>query len=377
MKPIYKIAIVTVVVLLLAITTYFVWQRLTPVPSPTRFDAVNGAPVPAPPTGTPLEPRRVSTYKVFDYGIFYDTKSIFYLAPEGKVYKAKAAGEDAPISNQTVNALNKIEFSPAGEKILAAFGDPRQPQWGIFDLIDKVWRPLPAGILNAVWGADVNELITITSGDTGTNLSRLDLSKNPPERKIIVKDFRLKDIDLVYFGGDNLLIAEKPSITYKSRVWLFNLKNFAIQEFLNSDWGLMIKKSAVNNKPLLFRSSLGSNLLIFNDEFKQVDTPFLDTLPLKCGAAEDQIFCFLPDLNSLETDSFPAKLLDGYLTGKVYTIDSLIIIEFDLLSREIKKISSPWINTFDAPFDALNPQYLDGSIYFINRYDNFLYELKL
>ncbi|MDI6821038.1 MAG: hypothetical protein QMD65_02545, partial [Patescibacteria group bacterium] len=255
------------------------------------------------------------------------------------------------------------------QKILASFGNPNEPEWGIFDLIDKVWRPLPQEILKATWGEKDTELIAFIKNKNDVNLSFLDLSKNPPAQKIIIQNLKLKDANLLFKAPQTLYLIEKPSAEYLSRLWQFDLKKLTFNLMLQSQPGLIVKWS--NDRGIVFKFNSPDNFLILDQNLNPLIPPTFTTLPEKCTfqAKNKNIYCFVPE-------EIPAHYIlpDDYLMKRFYSIDDLFVV--DAKTEETYKVLSSG-NEIISPIDAKNPQFLNNSLYFINRYDNFLYKLEL
>ncbi|MEK7086932.1 MAG: hypothetical protein AAB935_01600 [Patescibacteria group bacterium] len=364
MKQIYKILIILVVIVVIAIGVYLSWKKIIGLPNDGNVLPPPGQ-TPNPPTGTEI--KKISEQPVFDFWLVPDTGEIYYLTPDGKILSAKD-GPDLEISTQTINALNFIEVGPGNQKILAAFGSPRAPQWGIFDLIDKVWRPLPADITNATWGAKENELIAILKTLGGLNLATVDLSKTPPNYKTLIKDFRLKDVRFTLAAPERLIITELPSANYTGRVWQLDLKTLTFNLILAPENGLTLGWS--QDKNVVFKFSSENGFSLFNQNFQETAPLFFSTLPTKCETSgTSTIYCFVPQ--DVPDDVI---LPDDYFQNKFYSVDDLYTINLE--TDETKKIFKSSEN--GAPtIDGKKPKALSSGLYFINRYDNYLYELKL
>ena len=376
MKPITKILIILGIVIIVGLGIYLSWKKITG-PSGGGAASTSTPSTNNPSAASPL--KQISEEKVFDFWTDKDTGEIYYITPTGKIMGAKD-GPDPEISSQTLDALNFIEVAPGDKKILAAFGSPHAPNWGIFDLIDKVWRPLPAEIVNATWGTKDSELIGIVKNGNDLNLARVDLAKTPPTYKILIKDFRFKDVKLTFRNPETLIISEKPSAFYAGRVWNLDLKKLNLAALLRLEKGLTIKWT--KDKSIAFKFSSSNGLFFSDGGFlkKQLQAVFL-TLPEKCGgeanvaASSSLVYCFVPQ------QGFPQKsnLPDDYYQNKFFSVDDLFVLKIDAVKNEIAEIKNPLMSRFNgAPaIDGLNPQVLNNSLYFVNRYDNYLYEFKL
>jgi len=291
------------------------------------------------------------------------TGEIYYLMPDGKVSLAKE-GPDLEISEETLNALNFIEAAGDGRKVLAAFGDPLAPQWGIFDVGDKVWRPLPPEVQKATWGATNEKLIAIVKNGNDLNLTETDLARTPPAYKVLIKDLRLKNANFSYLPENRLLIAEAPASNYESSVWQLDLKTLVLNLVLAPQKGEFIEWSADKNFGFVWNAKDGFTIL--KSDFKETLPTVFNTLPSKCGSLEKKIYCFAPQ-------SIPstANLPDDYFNKKFFSIDDLFLIDAET-GNTAKLLDGGGLG-----IDAKNPRVLGNKLYFLNRYDNYLYELEI
>ncbi|MFA6365028.1 MAG: hypothetical protein WCW78_01370 [Candidatus Paceibacterota bacterium] len=388
MKPLYKILVIVGITILVGIIVYFIWNSLTsdsiPQTPPRGTELPLGTPLPEVGGGvttstseTPtlgeqktLQAQKFSKNPAFDFWIERDTKEIYYLGLDGKIFSAKE-GPDLDISNQTVEALNSIESSSKGEKILASFGNPLAPQWGIFDSIDKVWRPLPADILIATWGANERELIATTKTKDEISLATIDLTKTPFAYKILIKDFRFNDVVFSMKAPDILLFWEKPSLGYAGRVWQLNLKTLGITLLSSPQNGFSLSWSS--DKTIGFRFVPPASFSLVSPNLSGLTPVFFSTFPKKCeGSATSTVYCFVPQFASLPTLNI--NLPDDYLQKKFFSVDDLYTI--DMKNETTEKTLEG--NTSALPsIDAEHPQLIDSTLYFINRYDRYIYKIDL
>ena len=366
MKPIFKILIVILILVVAGLIIYFIFSGGEEVESVPGTEPEGGPAA----TETRAESalKKISDNPVFDFWINESTKEIFYLTPGGEVFGAKD-GSDLEISGQAMDALNFIEVGPGGRKVLTAFGDPQTPKWGIFDVVDGVWRPLPADITNAAWGESDERLIVIVESGNDSNLAEADITKTPPSYRTFVRNFQLKDVRMTYLSENRVIISELPSASYAASLWQLNLKSLVFNLLVAPEEGFDVSWSG--DKKSVFLFGLDSGLSVLDENFRtKVPSSYLPvTLPEKCAADASKIYCFVPQ-------NIPAdvSLPDDYLTKKFFSVDDLVILETD--SEEIAEIIQS--DTASVPaIDAKNPRVSGDKLYFINRYDSNLYELGL
>lgn len=396
MKPIYKILIFSGIGILVIIGVYFAVKALTtPISLPGTAVTPGGGTLPTESGGagqaTPGESQNATgatqgtetgggttqaaqgTEKISKGQVFYAwgnnaTGEVYYFSPEGKVFTLQEGSDsDLTISDQVVTALNSVEIAPGDQKTLAAFGDPNAPQLGIFDIIDKTWRPLPTDIVRATWGVRDDQLIATVKSGTQTNLVSVDLSKkNPPAYKIILRGFRMEDTRFVLLSPQALLISELSSAAYAGRAWKLDLKTLAINLLLAPENGLSL--GLTKDKSAIYKSGAGG-FFILDRNFAETTPVFFNTLSAKCAGSASTTYCFAPE-DVPSNISFP----DDYFTKKFFSVDDLYVV--DMAAGSIKKLFSSNLNGF-AAIDAKNPFILNGELYFVNRYDNYLYEYAL
>jgi len=368
MKPIFKILIVLAIILIMGLLIYLLWHQIT---RPKKITPPIAIQTPKQAPETPVEqnearPQKISDQPIFDFWFSPETNDVFYLTLKGEVYNAQE-GEDILYSSQTFSAPNFISPSANGQKILMAFGDPRAPQWGIFDINDRSWQPLPNDLLKATWTDSDQVLVGLVKSQQNISLSTIDLQSSPPKIKILIKDFRFKDIDLKWQAPNQILIIEKASAFYPSRVWALDLKTLSFKTLYGPENGLMLYFS--EDKNYLFKYSSPSRLLAITSENQW--SLFPPTLAQKCDSYSKIIYCFVPSSFSLEN----AVLPDDYFTRKTYSLDALF--KNDLETGETDQIFLSGQENFPI-IDAFNVKIKnDGTLYFINRYDNYLYEYPL
>ncbi|KKM00439.1 hypothetical protein LCGC14_1804450, partial [marine sediment metagenome] len=311
---------------------------------------------------------------VFDYWSSPRDGEVYYLTLDGKVLNAKK-GPDPDVSTRTITALNFIDISPDGKKILVAFGDPKNPDWSIFDVLDKVWRPLALPATYAMWGENSNKLIGIVQDSDSLYLSRIDLSKILSGETVgayetLVNNFQLYDVVFTYLSPNILIIKEKPASFYASRVWQLTLDTLDLKLLMAPERGIITKW--VQDANIVFKFSLPSQFFILNRDLANIIPVFFASLPSKCGVGDSYIYCFSPQEFPPELPN--TQMPDDYFQKRFYTIDSFYTI--DRASNKISLILNSNTSSISA-IDAEAVKVFGGKIYFINRYDQGLYRIIL
>jgi hypothetical protein len=226
---------------------------------------------------------------------------------------------------------------------------------------------LPSEITNAAWSANDEKLVVIVRSGNELNLAEADITKSPPSYKIIVRDFRLKDIKLTGLPDGRIVISELASAFYAGSLWQIDAKSSELNLLVAPEKGLSISWS--QDKSLAFLYGTDSGFSLIENDLKIKKSASFETFPSKCAADSLRIYCFVPQNIPSDID-----LPDNYFMEEFFSIDDLYILGIN--SEEFSKILSSNTAGFPA-IDAKNPRVSGDKIYFINRYDNGLYELGL
>ncbi len=242
----------------------------------------------------------LSQEPVFEYWVASTSQEIFYANSEGKIAKVNPGGQDAFLSEQQIENLNFILPSPDSQKIIAAFGDPRQPQFSIFDLASNAWSPLPLEIKSITWSPEGKRLTALINQNNQTDLVILDLAKylsSDPKQKAkssttIIKNFSLQDLKMEWLTPNEIIFTDKPSNLIMSSAWRLNFAkptNPVFTEIIQPGNGLMIKWLK-DDLGLKFQNQQSS---LINWAGQIMNNFSAMILPDKCVLKSDSLYCFL------------------------------------------------------------------------------------
>lgn len=387
MKKGYKILIYAIVAAALLVLLYILWNAFVPKPMPpeTTPTATSGGGLPSGGNGgitsagtssaaTSSAVSAPTLAKISDHSVFYywtdpQTGDVRYLGTDGEVWNAKNGG-DVLESQQTVAALRSAEAYANGQEVLVSFGDPLSPTWAIYNVPDETWHSLPQSIMNATWGANQNQLIALVKNTSSYSLSYVDLSNNPPSLKTIVSGFDFYNASFTFSAPDTLIITERPSAQYQASVWELNLKTLAMNMLLSPQYGLYAKPTSDGS---LIYVTKGTSTSVINSSTIQPTTLPFPALPNKCDesaeASSSNLYCFSPE-NLSQNLTMP----DDYLMKAFYSIDILYQYQFGTGNTKTVILSgTPGI----PMIDATDVSSAGNKVYFINRYDQSLYQLTL
>lgn len=317
----------------------------------------------------------ISQEPIFDYWLASGAQEIFYMNSEGKIAKA-GDSQNTYLSEQIIENLNFILPAPDGQKIIAAFGDPRQPQFSVFDLTNNEWSPLPLEIKSAIWSPEGKRLAVVINRNGQSDLVILDLAKylssdfkqKTKSSTTIIKNFSLWDLKMEWLTPDEIIFTDKPSNLTMGSAWRLNFAKttkIAFTEIVSPGNGLMIKWLK-NDLGLKFQNQQSS---LINWAGQIMNNFSITVLPDKCVLMPNSLYCFLFTPTNPKTN-WP----DDYLQKAVYTADNLYKFNLNDNSTNPIFVFAPIEGKI---IDAADLKILGNKILFINRYDNLLYGLEI
>ena len=377
MPKILKLIIGIVGVLVLGWLVYFVISRTT-APKTANQESKLPEQTIEEKTGEPVATtanrlKILSENPVFDYWVASSTQEIFYVSETGKIAKANSDSQDTFLSEQPIENLNFILPSPDSQKIIAAFGNPNQPQFSIFDLMNNSWSPLPLEIKSMAWLPEGKRVAAVISQNNQANLAIIDianyLSGDTKQKdkaiKTIIKNISLKDLKIDWLRPDEIIFTDKPSSLVAGSAWRLNLSKLNFDEIISPGAGLIIKWLK-DDLGLKFQNQKSS---LINWAGQTINDFSFMVLPDKCVLKSDFLYCFLFTPTSPKTN-WP----DDYLQKSVYTED-------DLYKFNLNNLTAPELVFESATegkiLDTSMTKLLGNQILFINRYDNRLYGLEV
>jgi len=309
---------------------------------------------------------KLSDQEVGYFWVNKKTNEIFYTDLGGDIYLAKT-GEDQKMSPQAVGTIYSLLPNQTGEKILASFGEKNSPQLGIFDVVDKTWRPLSSDTLSAVWGSSDKKLFGIIKNGNKKDLVEINIEKAQPAYKTLLKDFVLNDVSLSIIPTDRILISEKSSSFYSPRMWEFNPKDTSLSLVVQGERGGILGFSK-DEKNVLFSVPSKKQLGVISNSLKTTTYADFFTIPDKCDVFASTTYCFVPQ----EQNDY-IGFFDLYQQKKIFTTDTLM--KFNLSTKEIGVLSASGALSYKT--DAGGVVFFENYIYFKNRFDNILYGLNI
>lgn len=282
----------------------------------------------------------------------------------------------SPLAN-----LIKADFSHDGEKILVEFGSSLEPQFSVFDVSDKSWRPLPAEVREAAWSPSDYRVVYLAQRSGGLSLGFVDMKNSNPT----LKDAQVLNafgVELHWIKDGEVFVKEKSSTGTQTRLWKFSIAGRTLKEEVESDSYFETNWSASGEKRLDF---LTGKLTLRDNQEDSSKTISFKTLPSKCGFGDERgveqgetsntqgalanqeiLVCAVPkDSRIWESTGMP----DDYSKRGVFTLDNIYKIRLD--DGAVSKILE------GENIDAENLKLLGRKVFFVNRYDSRIYSVDL
>ncbi|PIR86860.1 MAG: hypothetical protein COU11_03330 [Candidatus Harrisonbacteria bacterium CG10_big_fil_rev_8_21_14_0_10_49_15] len=312
-------------------------------------------------------PLAVTMASVFDYWVRADDSSIYYVTPGGTILQ-KTVGQEAEIvSTLALEGLRSVTPSNDGSLAIIEFGPDNQPQFRIFNATSRSWRSLPETVRAATWSPDATRIAYLEHDELPAGqitLYLLDIASGVSQR---VSSIHLLDAELAWPTADALYISTPASGQAESYLWRYLIGDGTWQLVIGPQRSLAVNWIPDTDRVILFEPRENSVSVGFLPELVGGER-FFKTLPSKCTAAENILYCAVPQ------DSLPVNFFDEYHMRGLYTADSLLAVDFTTEERV-----TLWLDDFAAPIgiDAYRLEIAGDHLYFMNRYDGRLYSLEL
>ena len=362
MRRILTIASIILGIVVLVIVGYFTWQYL-----------IKKSVEPKPQNGLDQQEEilalPITEERIFDYWINKTAGEAYYISEnDSQIFRISSSGEKIDTGSKAIGNLSYIKPSADGSKVLIAFGYPNTT-FAIYDTNAKNWLALPAGTTAASWHSNLSgQIAYLRDNGAGSRLSTLNLLTGKVSEVLRISQ---KDIDLDWANPDIIYFKERPSTKINTSIWAYNLKNKSFSVLAREEKGLILKWLKGGELGLKLSGGL---IGLVDGKNQPISLLELITLPEKCAfsSLENLIYCAAPEINAVSIDMIK-NLPDEYLKGNFSFKD--IIYALSATDRVPAPIIGSTANK--EPIDAIHLEIVNGNLYFLNRYDNKLYEIEL
>ena len=212
-------------------------------------------------------------------------------------------------------------------------------------------------------------------------------------------EIRAEDLALYWIGANQIILSDKTSASYAGSVLSLDIKKKTLSTIIENNLGLQSIWNVPLGVGLVFTSKYsggGGSVSLFDLSGVRLNGLNFITLPSKCaffvqqqeasiqatttklasatqaasGAASSTktLYCAVPrDQKKLGFSTLP----DDYLMRALYTSDNFLAINLDTGN------TTPILTDTSQALDATNLKIFNGTLFFVNRYDNKLYAISL
>lgn len=358
-------------------------------------------------SGTASAPGAGGQMAVQSFGVLSQSPVLdYFITPQNTITAIEPTGEVITIENGNTSTLNSstisdiisASFSRDGEKIIVNYGDPTDPQSGIYNLATNAWASLPQGMISPQWspaGAyQIAYLATTNSGKLAlATINAADLKASPT----ILLTLNADDLTLQWPAANEFILSDKPSSESVGSIWSFNAQTGALTPLLyqlsggESAWshsvafpyGLVFSDISSGQSQLQLESLSGT---------PAPETLSFLTLPSKCAFDQEltpivaststtgarpsksmptstpylAVYCGVPRSSSGFSS---ANLPDAYNMMALFTSDDIYKI-----NATTGNVQPLW-NDPTQNMDVSDMKFFNNALFFVNRYDQKLYGL--
>ncbi len=365
-----KLIIISIIIIILALTGYFVYSRyFKTAPSETNNTFTPGPS--SPQKFFPLSKEKTMAATIDGSG----KKVKYYSLANGNIYEANFDGSSlVKTSTASLAGVLSLLWSPDKNEVIGFFQEGDKIKKYLHDYQQGQSTTLNDQISQAVWSPDGKQIATASFDSTSGNNS-ISLANADGSNLKSIFQTRLKDLVLEWPTSDKISVKTPASGLSDGLVFTINPTNGSFAKVLNGLYGLNIKWSPLGDKILYSNTDTsGKNIsLSLADQSGQNRTGLgVATLVEKCVFSQNDrsLFCAVP-----QTLSANAVWPDDYYKGLVATKDIFYKINLESGQKDQIFDSSSIDKTLDATNLFLSPQ--EDYLFFTNKRDGMLYGLKL
>ncbi|MAF20590.1 MAG: hypothetical protein CMI55_02825 [Parcubacteria group bacterium] len=373
--PLKKFLIILIIALILIVSSFLIYNSFL---KPSSFDTsddietTNGDQLTSGSSNIKIISQEAILSPIID-----GQKIKYYSATNGNVFESSFDGlEMNQVSSNILNNLSKILWSPNKDKIIAIFEENNQLKKYFYDYATGLSTPLDENIQWIAWSPEQDK-IAYQYYNPQTEINNISTADPSVSQWNNILDTRMKNLIVEWPSKTRVSIRTRASGLAQSVVYTIDLENNNLKKIVNETYGLTVLWSPLGDKLLFSETNKdGKNLkLKIADLAKQtIDQLDFITLPEKCVWSQDNqtIFCAVPTKEIRSMTVLP----DDYYKDKIYFSDAIWRINLD--TGEATQVAGSTTSneaTYDAKELLLSP--LEDYLFFINRKNDYLYNLKL
>lgn len=302
---------------------------------------------------------KVSEAPTHFYWFYKENNRIFYITENGEIEKV-IDGKSEKISINPIKNVSIARPNIDGSMVLLKFtNESAKTVWGIFSSMDERIAPINFPITNAVWDFNNSNIIAALSQGGGTSIVELNPDDDYSKTSILIPKINLLDVDIVKKSTSEILFIEKFGNDYATSVWQYNLKTKLFTTVKNN----LLEFSLNPTRYAYFFTSKMDGFVVANSSFERIMPTTGTTIPQKCSSISSIAFCFIPKTTIALFDWF---------TNSSFTNDYLYTYDLNNGNEDLIDITK----LTEKTLDTTNVTATVSALYFINKYDNFIYALK-
>jgi hypothetical protein len=253
---------------------------------------------------------------------------------------------------------------------LISSASPIAPEFKIFDVERAAWRALPAGTTAASWSpsSPTNEvafLKTVAKKEGGAPVSSLNIYTLSKGTSRQVFELPYYDLLIDWITPSIISFSQKPTREAVGSIWQYNLQTKTLRPLLIERTGLWSSWQAVSS----IHYDVTNGLYLLSAQGTETRLPFF-SLPTKCTQEALQLYCAVPQ-GDFDEGSLPDSYIQrAVMTSDVFTATSLSELPRFSSSKVLLEKNGPAI-------DAWHLVKVGPRLYFINRYDQKVYALRV
>ncbi len=329
------------------------------------------------------------------------SNTVLMAEPDGKIEQI-SAGQSSYLSSSQIKNVLSADFSYDGKKVLVSFGDPQSPQWSLFDVAKKAWSVAPVSPIVAAWSPTNYQIAYFAPAGSGWTFATIDLAAAKPRPRVLLSlpggDFRI-----IWNAANDILLADRANALFSGSILDFNLKTNTLGAVVRNRVGLQTQWNNAGTMGVILAGTAlgrGGTLGIIDRGGNLLHQLTFLTLPSKCvfndgGGAAGQnttatkapagkntsssasvaanppvptLICGVPRASAgLSSKALP----EAYDERAILTADDFFSV--NLNNGDISSV----FNDPSQILDASDVKIFNGTLFFIDRYDNRLYALPL
>ena len=346
----------------------------------------------------------ISNDPTLDY--FIDPQNIATIIEPNGTIETISNGQTTVISSTTISNIITASFSYDGKKIMVNSGAATNPKTSIFDVTTRSWLSLPQGMQNPVWSPSDYQIAYFNNIAPGTESIYTGTLSTTTIKTSLIQTLNMLDSTLQWPSKNAMIVADRPSaFTVGSALYLAVSTKTIIPLVVEYTGMESLWSNSAPMTGLVFfgnNGNQGGSLSLINIAGVKKALTF-STLPSKCAFHQDlststqivsaptstksrsatgtatsttvtttmatlNLYCAIPrDQNTFGI----ARLPDEYDQKMFLTADDFY--EIGAASGTINTVFADPNQTLDATDLKLS----NNILFFVNRYDQKLYAIKL